>query len=612
MFGGHRGMRRAAEMEDRAENTGETLRRLMGYLRPFLPQLLVVTLLVLVSSAARLAGPYLIGVAVDQFIRPTPTAEAFPLIPEGIDPLRGLTFAMLILLGAYLINWAASFGQFYLMVQISQRLLYNLRAEIFERLQRLSLSFFDRHEAGDLMSRLTNDTDAINSVLSGGVVQFASNLLTLAGMAVMMLALSWRLALAALSTVPLMLILTVFFSRRARAAFRRTRETIGEVSAELEENIAGVRVVQAFGREEATQAEFDAANAANRDANVSAQSITSAFSPTLDVLSSIGLAIVVAYGGYLALNAAGSIGMIITFLFYVRRFFEPLRGIANLYAQLQGALAASERIFTLLDTEPEVQDAPDAVPMPPIEGTVIFSDVHFSYETDEPVLRGIDLAAEPGATVALVGPTGAGKTTIANLLARFYDVDAGAVTIDGYDVRQVTQASLREQMGVVTQDTFLFSDTVMNNIRYGRLDATDAEVVAAAETAHVDPFVERMPEGYETELGEQGSQLSQGQRQLIAIARAVLANPRILILDEATSSVDTRTERMIQDALAELLAGRTAFVIAHRLSTVQDADQVLVIEDGEIVERGTHHELLEQGGKYRDLYASQFRHMEEG
>jgi ABC-type multidrug transport system fused ATPase/permease subunit len=444
------------------------------------------------------------------------------------------------------------------------------------------------------------------------VVQFASNLLTLAGMAVMMLALSWRLALAALSTVPLMLILTVFFSRRARAAFRRTRETIGEVSAELEENIAGVRVVQAFGREEATQAEFDAANAANRDANVSAQSITSAFSPTLDVLSSIGLAIVVAYGGYLALNAAGSIGMIITFLFYVRRFFEPLRGIANLYAQLQGALAASERIFTLLDTEPEVQDAPDAVPMPPIEGTVIFSDVHFSYETDEPVLRGIDLAAEPGATVALVGPTGAGKTTIANLLARFYDVDAGAVTIDGYDVRQVTQASLREQMGVVTQDTFLFSDTVMNNIRYGRLDATDAEVVAAAETAHVDPFVERMPEGYETELGEQGSQLSQGQRQLIAIARAVLANPRILILDEATSSVDTRTERMIQDALAELLAGRTAFVIAHRLSTVQDADQVLVIEDGEIVERGTHQALLEQGGKYRDLYASQFRHMEEG
>jgi ABC-type multidrug transport system fused ATPase/permease subunit len=604
-------MRRAAETEGRAENAGQTLRRLLGYLRPFWAQLLTVTLLVLVSSGAGLAGPYLIGVAVDQFIRPTPSAAAFPLFPEGIDPLSGLSIAMLILLGAYLINWAASFGQFYLMVQVSQRLLYNLREEIFDRIQRLSLSFFDRHEAGDLMSRLTNDTDAINAVLTSGVVQFASNLLTLLGMAVMMLVLSWRLALAALSTVPVMVILSVFFSRRARAAFRRTRETIGEVSAELEENIAGVRVVQAFGREQATQAEFDAANAANRDANVSAQSITSAFSPTLDVLSSIGLAIVVAYGGYLALNAGGSIGTIVTFLFYVRRFFEPLRGIANLYAQLQGALAAAERIFNLLDTEPEVKDAPSAEAIPSIEGRVVFSDVRFSYLPEEPVLRGVSLVAEPGTTVALVGPTGAGKTTMANLLARFYDVDAGAVTIDGQDVRQVTQASLREQMGVVTQDTFLFSDTVMNNIRYGRLDATDAEVIAAAETAHVDPFVQRMPNGYQTELGEQGSQLSQGQRQLIAIARAVLADPRILILDEATSSVDTRTERMIQDALAELLTGRTAFVIAHRLSTVQDADQVLVIEDGKIIERGTHHELLDQAGKYRDLYVSQFRQMDE-
>ena len=603
----HRGMRRAAATEERPQDSGEALRRLMGYLRPFWPRLLVVSLLIVASSLARLAGPYLIGVAVDRFISPEPGVPSTFSLLAGLDRQTGLGATMLILLAVYLLNWGASFGQFYLMVQVGQRLLYNLREQIFARLQFLSLSFFDRHEAGDLMSRLTNDTDAINTVLSGGVVQFASNLLTLVGIAVTMLALSWRLALAALATVPIMIVATVLFSRRARAAFRRTRQTLGDVSAELEESISGVRVVQAFGREETSQAEFDVANVANRDANISAQSITSAFSPTLDVLSSIGLAIVVAYGGYLALNEAGSVGIIVSFLFYVRRFFEPLRGIANLYAQLQGALAAAERIFDLLDTQPEVTDAPDVTQMPPITGRVEFADVHFAYKPDEPVLRGVSLVAEPGQTVALVGPTGAGKTTVANLLARFYDVNTGAVRVDDTDVRQVAQASLRQQMGVVPQDTFLFSGAVMENVRYGRLDASDEEVLAAAQLARADEFIRRLPQGYETELGEKGVRLSHGQRQLIAIARAVLADPRILILDEATSSVDTRTERRIQEALRELLAGRTAFVIAHRLSTVQGADQVLVIEDGQIIERGTHRELLAREGKYRELYVSQFR-----
>jgi ABC-type multidrug transport system fused ATPase/permease subunit len=608
MFGGHRAMRRTAEMEEHAQDVGATLRRFLGYLRPFWVQLALVVVLVGINSLARVTGPYLIGVAVDQFVSPTPDAPetGLPFL-AGLEPRAGLLTIVGMLLVTYLVNWGASFGQFYLMVHIGQRVLLELREQIFDRIQSLSLSFFDRHEAGDLMSRLTNDTDAINTVLSGGVVQFASNFLVLVGIVVMMFLLSWRLALAALVTVPPMVVATILFSRRARAAFRRARETLGDVSAELEENISGVRVVQAFGREDASQAEFASANAANRDANISAQSITSAFSPALDILSNVGLGIVVAYGGYLALGEAASVGIVVTFLFYVRRFFEPLQGIANLYAQLQGALAAAERIFDLLDQQPQVTDTPDAIEMAPIEGRVELDDVSFAYNPQEPVLKQVSLTALPGQTVALVGPTGAGKTTIAALLARFYDVDGGAVRIDGRDVREVTKASLRRQMGVVLQDTFLFSGTVMDNIRYGRLDATDEEVIAAAEAAHADPFIRRLPEGYETELGEQGSRLSQGQRQLISIARAILATPRLLILDEATSSVDTRTEQQLQTALGELMAGRTAFVIAHRLSTVQDADQVLVIEGGEIVERGTHAELLAQEGKYRDLYASQFR-----
>jgi len=565
-------------------------------------------LLVVVSSLSRLAGPYLIGMAIDRYISPAADAtHALPLLPAALDPRAGLAMLMLLLLFTYLLNWAATAGQFYMMVLVGQRLLYHLRAQIFDRLQALSLSFFDRNEAGDLMSRLTNDTEVINAVLSGGVVQFASSLLMVVGIGAAMLLINWQLGLATLTTVPLMLVTTAFFSRRARAAFRRTRETLGAVSSELEENISGVRVVQAFGRERASMQEFDAANLANRDANVAAQSITSAFSPTLDVISSVGLAIVVAYGGYLALQQVGSVGTIVTFLFYVRRFFEPLRGVANLYTQLQAALAGAERIYDLLDARPEVVDAPDAIDLPPLVGEVEFDDVHFAYKSGEPVLNGVSLKVRPGQTVALVGSTGAGKTTIVSLLARLYDVTSGAVRVDGHDVRQVTQASLRRQLGVVPQDTFLFSGTVLDNIRYGRLDASDEEVVAAARLARADDFIRRLPQGYQTELGEKGARLSQGQRQLIAIARAALADPRILILDEATSSVDTRTERLIQEALRELLAGRTAFVIAHRLSTVQSADRVLVIEDGQIVEQGTHAELLARGGIYHNLHASQFR-----
>ena len=612
MFGGGH-MRGLAQEAAKPTQVGRTLRRLLGYFRPFWGLLLAVAVLVVVSTLLRLAAPYLTGVAVDQFIapgdKPFPVWLTWILAPDASRP-DGLTVTMLVLLGTYLLNWAATAGQFYLMTLVGQRVLLHMRTQIFERIQALSLAFFDRHEAGDLMSRLVNDTQVINQVFGGGVVRLASMSLSLIGIVVSMLGLNWRLALASFAVLPVMVLTTTVFARRARAAFRRTRQTIGEVSAELQENIAAVREVQAFAREDENVDEFEAINAANRDANVQAESILSAFSPALDVLSTIAMAIVAGYGGYLALAydpPLVSVGVIVSFLLYVRRFYEPIRGIASLYAQVQAAVAGAERIFELLDIQPDITDAPAAVRLPPVQGRVEFDHVTFSYQDEEPVLQDVSLVAEPGQTVALVGPTGVGKTTLVSLLTRFYDVDDGAIRIDGHDVRQVNRESLRRQMGIVLQDTFLFSGTVMDNIRYGRLEASDEEVIAAAQLANADQFIERLPEGYQAQLGERGHNLSQGQRQLIAIARAVLADPRILILDEATSSVDTRTELLIQRALDELLKGRTSFVIAHRLSTIRNADQVFVLHEGRVVERGTHEELLAAQGLYYDLYNSQFR-----
>jgi len=615
MFGGRR-FHGLTDEAAKPTQVGKTLRRLLAYFRPFWGLLLAVAALIVVSTLLQLASPYLTGVAVDQFIapgeKPRPLWLGWLLDALGLagDRATGLNATMLVLLGTYLLNWAATAAQFYLMTLAGQRVLLHMRTQIFERIQTLSLSFFDEHEAGDLMSRLVNDTQVINQVFGGGVVRLASMGLSLVGILVSMVTLNARLALVSFVVLPLMALTTSVFSRRARVAFRRTRRTIGQVSAELQENIAAVREVQAFAREDENVDEFEAINAANRDANVQAESILSAFSPALDVLSTVAMAIVVGFGGYLALAfdpPLVSVGEIVSFLIYVRRFYEPIRGIANLYAQVQAAIAGSERIFELLDTEPEITDAPDAVDLLSIQGQVEFDNVSFSYQDEEPVLRDIALVAEPGQTIALVGPTGVGKTTLVSLLTRFYDVDAGAVRIDGHDVRQVSAESLRRQMGVVLQDTFLFSGTVMDNIRYGRLDASDEEVVAAAQLANADQFITRLPEGYQAQLGERGHNLSQGQRQLIAIARAVLADPRILILDEATSSVDTRTEQLIQRALDELLKGRTSFVIAHRLSTIRNADQVFVLEQGRIVERGTHEELLAAQGLYSELYNSQFR-----
>jgi ATP-binding cassette subfamily B protein/subfamily B ATP-binding cassette protein MsbA len=615
--------------QERAAQADRTARRLLAYLRPHTAQLGLVLGLVVVAAGSQALAPILIGQAIDGAISRGSSTD--------------LNITMVILLLVYLGGALASRYQFLIMGEIGQRTLAQMRGEIFDTLQRLSLRFFDRQPAGDLMSRLTNDTDVLNQLFGQGIVQVLGSLFGLIGILAAMLILDWRLALASFIVIPLILLVTNLFARMSRRAFRRTRESLGDVSAEIQEEIAGVKVAQAFTRTGVNQERFARRNAANRDANVSATAITSAFTPTIDVLSTVATAIVVAFGGYLVVQGTATVGVVFAFLTYVQQFFRPIQALSGFYTTAQASLAASERIFDLIDTPPDLADAPDAPAMPPITGRVEFDHVSFSYgarqsnvegsmvqvdgslqsarsngspstfnippETSNASyqLRDVTFTAEPGQTVALVGPTGAGKTTLVNMIGRFYDVSDGAVRIDGIDVRSVTRASLRAQMGIVLQDSFLFAGSIADNIRYGRLDASDAEVEAAARAANAHEFISRLPDGYATNLGERGGMLSQGQRQLIGIARAILADPRILILDEATSSVDTRTEALIQAALKTLLQGRTSFVIAHRLSTVRDADLVLVLQHGEIAERGAHDELLARDGLYAELYRRQFR-----
>lgn len=579
-----------------AKDVRKATHRLLGYLMPYRLQIAGVTLLVIVSTLSNLAGPLLIGVAIDRFIMP--------------GDVPGLTQMAIMLLVVYLVGALSNGVTGILMVNLAQGLMRSIRSQLFAHIQGLSMAFHDEHESGDLMSRITNDTGAINRVLSSGLTQLAGNVLTLIGVLIAMFALNWQLALGSLLVLPLMVALTGAIAMRARQAFREVQRNLGALNAFTEENIAGVRVVQAFAREAETIAEFQVVNAANRDAGVKAQSIIATMHPLINTMRTVTVALIAGWGGWLALRDIVSVGVIVSFVVYAQRFFEPLRSLAQLYNQLQSALAGAERIFEVMDTRPIVEDLPNASALPEIEGSVRFNDVCFHYEEEKPVLCNVDLEAQPGQTIALVGPTGAGKTTIIRLLSRLYEVTEGTITVDGHDIRTVQQDSLRRQLGIVLQDTFLFSGTVMENIRYGRLDAADDEVIAAARLANADQFISRLPNGYETEVSEQGSNFSQGQRQLIAIARAVLADPRILILDEATSSVDTRTEMHIQEALLRLMEGRTAFVIAHRLSTIRGADKVLVINDNSIIEQGTHEELLAQRGFYHDLYMSQFRRAE--
>ena len=527
--------------------------------------------------------------------------------------IAGLVRLVLILVILYIISALLTGMTFFSVNWSGQHVLRALREKVFKHLHDLSMGYYAENEAGDLMSHITNDAVAIELAMNFALVNVLGGILLLVWIAYNMLTTNVPFALLSMAVTPVMLIATLYFSNQARKAYRSSRTSMGNVNAELEENISAVREVQAFNRAEENIENFRVTSGNYRDDNVRAVSFSAALSPTLQALGYLALAIVTCAGG-LALLGNGtlfgtviSLGLVITFLLYVQRFNQPIQQIATLWSNVQNAIAGAERIFSLLDVKPGVQDAPDAQELPAIQGEVEFADVTAEYVPGQPVLKDVSFTAQPGQTIAIVGPTGAGKTTIMNLLPRFYDVTGGAVRVDGMDVRSVRAESLRRQIGIVLQDTYLFNTTVMENIRFGRPGASDEEVYAAAKLAHADTFIERLPEKYQTILGERGSGLSQGQRQLLAIARAALSDPRILVLDEATSSVDTRTERLIQEALVTLLKGRTSFVIAHRLSTIRNADMVLVVNNGEIIERGKHAQLLEKKGFYYNLYMSQFR-----
>jgi len=637
--------RRMFEAEtSKPQNVTSTLRRFTGYFRPYWRRYLGVLVMMIISTWAAVTAPQLLGQAVDCYLTPPAATAVFegaspnlslqpsdgsgppvqatdsacwyaevPLTATQADRIAGLAGLVARLLALYALGSVTTGLMFYWMTTSGQRVLRTLRVEVFHHILRLPIGYHVAHESGDTMSRVTNDADTIQQAVSFALIQVLSGAFLILWVAYRMLSESLAYGLVALAMLPLMMAATAWFSAQARRAFRRTRVEMGSVNAELQESISGVREAQAFSREDENIASFRQTNAANRDANIRAVAYTSALAPTLEALGYVALALVAIVGGYALLRGQPllgqtvTLGLIITFIAYVQRFNQPVQQIAVLWTNIQSAIAGGERIFGLLDIVPNLVDDPDALALPPIRGDVVLQDVWAEYEAGEAVLRGVSLHAEPGQTVAIVGPTGAGKTTLINLIPRFYDVTRGALTIDGHDVRHVTGASLRQQIGVVLQESFLFSDTVMENIRFGRPEATDDEVIAAARLANAHAFIERLPEGYATKLGERGSGLSQGQRQLLAIARAALADPRILILDEATSSVDTRTERLIQSALESLLHGRTSFVIAHRLSTIRHADQVLVLDRGQIVERGTHDSLMARRGVYYNLYMSQFR-----
>jgi ATP-binding cassette, subfamily B, multidrug efflux pump len=578
---------------EKAKDPGRAMTRLVLYLAPYKLLISLVIGCIVLSSLAGLAGPYLMGLAIDRFI--------------GGKDLGGLARAAVLMLAAYLSCNLLMVVANWLMARVSQLALKELRADLFTHMQTLSMSFFDTHSAGGLMSRLTNDIDAINQAVSQNVTALVASTLTMAGILVAMFALNHWLALASLIVVPIMFGFTRFVAAYTRKGFRDLQKGLGELGGVAEEAISGQRVIKAFRRNESVIGEFREKNEAVFKAGVYANSFSMLLMPLTQVLGSFFVVVIAALGGALALAGLVSVGVIASFIGYGQSFTQPLRQLANLYNSIQAALAGAERVFEIIDTPSEAEDSPTARPLAAVRGDVSLRGLRFSYVPGSPVIKDFSLEVEAGQTIALVGPTGAGKTTIINLLTRFYEIDGGSILIDGRDVRDIRKAELRRSLGLVLQDTFLFADSVMENIRYGRLDASDEECEEAARMADADHFIRQLPQGYRTDLSERAGNLSQGQRQLLAISRAILSDPAILILDEATSSVDTRPEAKIQKSLLRLMEGRTSFVIAHRLSTIRDADKVVVIKDGEIVEQGSHEELIERNGFYRRLYVSQFK-----
>ena len=584
-----------AQYADKVEGRSFNLRvlwHLLIFVRPYALRMTGAFAAMLMASALTLATPFLVKLAIDG-----------PIAAGDVDGLNQIVLVMLLALaGLYL----ASMTQRYLLTWVGQKVLADLRLALFRHLQVLSLAYHDGHIIGVTISRVISDVGVINQLLSQGLITLLGDSLLLAGIVLVMLSLNAQLAWVTFSIIPLIVLTTMIFARRAKRAFRKTRARNAHLIGDLAENLTGIRVIQAFANEALTFEKFDEVNQANRDAHIEAMSLSFVFLPTVEFLSIAATAIVLLFGGISVVQGTLTLGTVIAFLAYVNRFFLPVQELSQLYATMQTAMAGGERVINLLHTKPAVDDKEDAADMPAIKGRIQFRDVSFAYREGQPVLHKINLDLAPGAMVALVGPTGAGKTSIASLIARFYDVDEGAVLIDGVDIRDVKQRSMRRQMGWVSQDPFIFSGTIADNIRFGRPDAAMSAVMEAGRLANVDAFVKELPAGYDTEILEDGANLSVGQRQLISIARAILADPRILIMDEATSSVDMITEALIQDALGKLLAKRSSIVIAHRLSTIVNADMICVVDEGKILETGSHADLLAKRGLYYELHERQF------
>ncbi|MBI4299044.1 MAG: ABC transporter ATP-binding protein [Chloroflexi bacterium] len=569
--------------------------RLLRYVGTYKLQTIISTWSVIISSLTSVATPWIIKHGIDKFV--------------GKGDLVGLNWVALLFVVNALLNWGSNYVQFISMAKVSQGVLYNLRTEMFHHLQRLSLSFFDRTEVGRIMSRVQNDVNQLQEFLSV-VIQTLGDSLSLVGIVVALLLLNLKLGLLTMTVIPVLFGIMMIWQRHARSSFMRVRGAISAVNGALQENISGVRVVQSFSRESRNLHLFDRKNYENLEANLHAGRLSAILMPVVDILTAVSIGLVIVFGSQMVASGALEIGALVAFIMYIQRFFDPIRNLTLQYTQFQRAMTSGVRIFELLDVPPDLKDAPNAKELPPLKGEIRFEGVTFAYTKGQDVLKDINLHIRPGETVALVGPTGAGKTTLVSLTARFYDVQAGRITVDGYGIRDVTRRSLANQMSMVLQEPFLFSGTVKENIRYNHLDASDEDIERAARAVGAHDFIMRMEKGYDTVLQERGLNLSVGQRQLVSFARAIIANPRIIILDEATANIDSYTEMLIQQALKELLEGRTAIVIAHRLSTIRNADKIVVMDRGQIVAVGKHHGLVKECDLYNQLYAMNYAALE--